>query len=76
MLLFNQLHEGTQIRLARIAAGLTLFDIGSRADVSPPRLSEFERGRLTLAPEVVGRIRDVLIDPGAPITDDTHGTAA
>jgi transcriptional regulator with XRE-family HTH domain len=38
------LHEGIEFRLARIAAGLTLFDVGVRAGVSPPRLSEFERG--------------------------------
>jgi transcriptional regulator with XRE-family HTH domain len=56
----DHLPEGTQLRLARIAAGLTLFDVGMRASVSPPRLSEFERGRGSLAPEAVARVYAVL----------------
>ena len=60
MLQFDHLPEGTQVRLTRIAAGLTLFDVGRRADVSPPRLSEFERGRPSLTPEAVARVREVL----------------
>jgi len=61
----ERLPEGTQFRLARIAAGLTLLDVAHRADVSPPRLSEFERGLASaLSPEAVGRVRSVLA--GAP----------
>jgi len=60
VLRFDQLHEGTQVRLARVAAGLTLFEVGVRASVSPPRLSEFERGRRSLAPEAVARVYAVL----------------
>jgi transcriptional regulator with XRE-family HTH domain len=60
VLQFDHLPEGTQLRLARIAAGLTLFDVGTRADVSPPRLSEYERGRPSLSPEAVARVRVVL----------------
>jgi len=56
----DHLPEGTQLRLARIAAGLTLFDVGMRARVSPPRLSEFERGRGSLAPDSVARVYAVL----------------
>jgi transcriptional regulator with XRE-family HTH domain len=54
------LPEGTQLRLARVAAGLTLHDVGVRANVSPPRLSEFERGRASLAPDAVARVHAVL----------------
>jgi transcriptional regulator with XRE-family HTH domain len=60
MLDVANLPEGVQLRLARIAAGLTLFDVGKLADVSPPRLSEFERGRPSLSPEAVERVRAVL----------------
>ncbi len=60
MLEISRLPEGTQLRLARIAAGLTLFDVGRLADVSPPRLSEFERGRPSLSPEAVARVRMLL----------------
>jgi hypothetical protein len=56
----EQLPEGTQFRLARIAAGMTLFEVGKRADVSPPRLSEFERGLPSLSPDAVARVRTVL----------------
>lgn len=60
MLQIDRLHEGARFRLARVAAGLTLFDVGSRANVSPPRLSEFERGRGQLAPDAIDRVRAVL----------------
>jgi transcriptional regulator with XRE-family HTH domain len=62
MLDVANLPEGVQLRLARIAVGLTLFDVGKLADVSPPRLSEFERGRPSLPPEAVQRVRAVLAD--------------
>lgn len=65
MLQIDHLPEGTQLRLARIAAGLTLFDVGRLADVSPPRLSEFERGRPSLPPEAVARVRDALAGASA-----------
>ena len=60
MMDFGGLREGTQLRLARVAAGLTLFDVGSRAGVSPPRLSEFERGVRPMEPSAVDRVRSVL----------------
>lgn len=69
MLTLDRVSEGTSFRLARVATGLTLFDVGSRAGIPPPRLSEFERGRLALAPEVVSRIRGALIAAGAPLVD-------
>lgn len=66
MLRIDHLPEGTQLRLARIAVGLTLFDVGRLADVSPPRLSEFERGRPSLSPEAVARVWALLADASAP----------
>ena len=60
MLQIDHLPEGTQFRLTRIALGLTLFDVGRLADVSPPRLSEFERGRPSLSREAIARVRAVL----------------
>jgi transcriptional regulator with XRE-family HTH domain len=56
----DHLPEGTQLRLARIAAGLTLFEVGRLADVSPPRLSEFERGRPSLPPDSIARVQTIL----------------
>ena len=62
LLRLDNLSEGAEVRLARIAAGLTLFDVGVRANVSPPRLSEFERGRGSLPPDAVERVRTVLAE--------------
>lgn len=56
----EQLPDGMQFRLARVARGMTLFDVGSRAGVPPPRLSEFERGRRQLPPEAIDRLRAAL----------------
>jgi transcriptional regulator with XRE-family HTH domain len=61
VLQLDDLPEGTQLRLARIAAGLTLFDVGVRANVSPPRLSEFERGRPSLTRDAIERVREVIV---------------
>lgn len=76
MLQIERLPEGTQLRLARIAAGLTLFDVGKRADVSPPRLSEFERGRPSLSPEAVARVRAVLSTESAISEREAVGAVA
>lgn len=64
MLDFDHLQEGTRFRLARVAAGLTLFDVGRAANVSPPRLSEFERGRGGLSADSIDRVRAVLAVAG------------
>ena len=76
MLQIDHLPEGTQLRLARIAAGLTLFDVGKRADVSPPRLSEFERGRPALPPEAVARVRALLADEGSATAREAERVSA
>jgi transcriptional regulator with XRE-family HTH domain len=59
---FDHLPEGMKLRLARVARGWTLFDLGKRADISPPRLSEFECGRRMLPPEKLERIKAALAE--------------
>jgi len=76
VLQFDHLPEGTQLRLARIAAGLTLFEVGKLANVSPPRLSEFERGRPSLPPEAVARVRTLLAGEGSPTACEATGVVA
>ncbi len=76
MLDLDRLSEGSALRLARVAAGLSLFDVGSRAGIQPPRLSEYERGRLTLPPETVARIRAALVEAGAPLAQAPEATEA
>lgn len=56
----ERLDEGTQFRLARVAAGLSQYDVATRAGVAPQRISELERGRGQLPPVVIERIRGVL----------------
>lgn len=75
MLQLDQLQEGTRFRLARVASGLTLFDVGTRAGVSPPRLSEFERGRGQLSPDALDRVRAVLDAEGAKRAVADHAVA-
>ena len=75
MLQIDRLPEGTRLRLARIALGLTLFDVGQRAAVSPPRLSELERGRPSLPPEAIERVRAVLAREAANASHEEPGAA-
>lgn len=76
MLALNRVSEGMQVRMARVAIGWSLYELGARTGVLPPRLSEFERGRLTLAPEAVARVRATLVAAGAPLGDAGDGEAA
>lgn len=75
MLSLDRLPEGTQLRLARIAAGLTLFDVGSRAGVSPPRISDHERGVRTLPPDAAARVRAVLARAAGDASGGTDAAA-
>lgn len=68
----DQLPEGRQLKVLRIAAGLTLWDLAQRANVQPPRISEFERGHGRLSPEALARVHEVLaeaISSNAPEVD-------
>ena len=76
MLRVEQLPEGTQFRLARIAAGMTLLEVGKLADVSPPRLSEFERGQPSLSPEAIARVRGVLAGAAPSCDREAIGAVA
>lgn len=60
MLHFDHLHEGTKFRLARVAAGMSLLDLGAKAGIAPPRLSEFERGYRVLPADALDRMRAIL----------------
>jgi transcriptional regulator with XRE-family HTH domain len=65
----DQLPEGRRLKVARIAAGLTLWDLAQRANVQPPRISEYERGHGRLSPDALDRVYAVLageIASGAP----------
>ncbi len=55
-----RLPEGVQLRLARVAHAETLIDVVWPVNVSPPRLSEFERGRPALSADAVAPVRSVL----------------
>lgn len=59
---FTALPEGRQLRIARVAANLTIWEVAQRADVQPPRISEHERGRGRLSPEALARVHQVLAE--------------
>lgn len=62
MLVLDQLSEGKRDRVARVAAGLTQYQLAQRANVSPPRLSDHERGVRPLPADAAARVRAVLAD--------------
>ncbi len=53
--------DGLELKLRRIRAGLTLYDLGQRSSVHPSRISEMERGQRTIAAAVVAAL-DGLLD--------------
>jgi transcriptional regulator with XRE-family HTH domain len=52
----EQLHIGPRIRALREAMGLSLRDLGERAGVSAPMLSQVERGETSPTLAIAGRI--------------------
>lgn len=76
MLALGQVSEGMQVRMARVAIGWSLYELGARTGVLPPRLSEWERGRLALAPDAVARVRATLVAAGAPLVAEGDVEAA
>ncbi len=70
MIRFETLDERIKIRLARVAAGMTLFDAGMRAGISPPRLSEFERGRRILPADDLARLQAILTSANEGADDE------
>lgn len=72
----NQLPEGRRLKVARIAAGLTLWDLAQLADVQPPRISEFERGHGRLSADALERINAVLAEAiPSDSTESEHASA-
>jgi transcriptional regulator with XRE-family HTH domain len=60
VLRLEQLDEGTQTRLLRVAAGMSQAELASHAGIDRRRLSEFERSRGSLTSEAVTKLRAVL----------------
>ncbi len=61
-ILLDELPEGQQLKLARVAANLTIWEVAQLAGVQPPRISEHERGRGQLSPEALARVHQVLAE--------------
>ena len=60
MLRLDTLNEGTKTRVFRVAAGLSQYDLASRAGVDRRRISEYERGERSLREEELARVRAAL----------------
>lgn len=52
--------QGMDIRIARIRAGLKLYELAERAGIREPELSMIETGRKQPSPEKAARIEDAL----------------
>ncbi len=64
MVQLTRFDVGTQLRLLRVAAGLTQQDLAMLAGVERRRLSEFERNQAdALDPDAVRRVLAALTDP-------------
>lgn len=45
--------DGLELKLERVRAGLTLYELGKLAGVHPARISEMERAQRVVSPAVV-----------------------
>ena len=52
--------EGVEIKIARIRAGLRLYEVATSVGILPNRLSEIEAGRRRPSPELLERILQVI----------------
>lgn len=52
--------DGMGLKLRRVQAGLTLWELGRLADVHPARISEMERGQRDINPAVVAALDEML----------------
>jgi len=58
--------QGIDIRIARIRAGLKLYELAQRAGLREPDLSMIETGRREPSPEKAARITAALETAGSP----------
>ena len=60
MLHIEDLPAGRRLRVLRVAANLTLFQLGTKANVSPARISDYERGVGQLPSDALERLCSIL----------------
>ena len=60
--------DGLQIKLARVRAGMTLWDVGQLVGLHAARISEMERGKRPISDAVVNALDKELA--GAPQVGD------
>jgi len=58
--------QGIDIRIARIRAGMKLYELAQRAGLREPDLSMIETGRREPTPEKAARIAEALNTAGSP----------
>lgn len=52
--------EGLELKLRRVRAGLTQYDLGRKSGVHPTRISEMEKGQCAIAESVVAALEEIL----------------
>ena len=45
--------DGMELKIARVRAGLTLYELGKLSDVQPPRISEMETGKRPVSQAII-----------------------
>ena len=50
--------DGLDLKLKRVQAGLTQYELGQRSGVHPARISEMERGQRPIIDAVVNALSD------------------
>ena len=51
--------EGLELKLRRVCAGLTLYELGQRCGIHQSRLSEMERGQRPIAIAVLKSLEEI-----------------
>ena len=59
--------DGLELKLARVRAGLTLWELGKLAGVHPARISEMERDQRAIAEAVVAALDKI---PGMVVQEE------
>ena len=64
---------GLELRIARLRAGLKLFELATKAGVEETRLSRIENSRRTPRPDEIHRLEKVLGVKLPPVEEATNG---
>ena len=56
----TSVHEGLELKIARLRAGIKQYELAARVGIGATQLSEIEQGRRPITPELREKIKKVL----------------